>query len=96
MVAAIQVAGSFMAVLSFGLVLEMPRKYLGWSGADRRGVLAGYLVVKAGTGSMILGAFLSSLSVALMGHLFAKDFQGAGQCVPGAGNFTPGARYIHL
>ena len=28
MVAAIQVAGSFMAVLSFGLVLEMPRKYL--------------------------------------------------------------------
>ena len=32
MVAAIQVAGSFMAVLSFGLVLEMPRKYLGWSG----------------------------------------------------------------
>ena len=32
MVAAIQVAGSFMAVLSFGLVLEMPKRYLIWSG----------------------------------------------------------------
>ena len=61
MVAAIQVAGSFMAVLSFGLVLEMPRKYLGWSGLTGGVCWLVYLVVKAGTGSMILGAFLSSL-----------------------------------
>ena len=32
MVAAIQVAGSFMAVLSFGLVLEMPRNIWGGLG----------------------------------------------------------------
>ena len=88
MVAAIQVAGSFMAVLSFGLVLEMPRKYLGWSGLTGGVCWLVYLVVKAGTGSMILGAFLSSLSVALMGHLFARIFR-APVSVPGAGNFTP-------
>ena len=75
MVAAIQVAGSFMAVLSFGLVLEMPRKYLGWSGLTGGVCWLVYLLVKAGTGSMILGAFLSSLSVALMGHLFARIFR---------------------
>ena len=79
MVAAIQVAGSFMAVLSFGLVLEMPRKYLGWSGLT-------------GTGSMILGAFLSSLSVALMGHLFARIFRAPVSVflVPGILPLVPG------
>lgn len=75
MVAAIQVAGSFMAVLSFGLVLEMPRKYLGWSGLTGGVCWLVYLLVKAGSGSMILGAFLASLSVALMGHLFARIFR---------------------
>ena len=53
MVAAIQVAGSFMAVLSFGLVLEMPRKYLGWSGLTGGVCWLVYLLVKAGSGSML-------------------------------------------
>ena len=92
MVAAIQVAGSFMAVLSFGLVLEMPRKYLGWSGLTGGVCWLVYLVVKAGTGSMILGAFLSSLSVALMGHLFARIFRAPVSVflVPGILPLVPG------
>lgn len=96
MVAAIQVAGSFMAVLSFGLVLEMPRKYLGWSGLTGGVCWLVYLVVKAGTGSMILGAFLSSLSVALMGHLFARIFRAPVSVFLVPGILPPGARYIHL
>ena len=92
MVVAIQVAGSFMAVLSFGLVLEMPRKYLGWSGLTGGVCWLVYLVVKAGTGSMILGAFLSSLSVALMGHLFARIFRAPVSVflVPGILPLVPG------
>lgn len=72
MVSAVQVAGSFMAVLSFGLVLEMPRKYLIWCGLTGGVCWLVYLLVKGGTGSMILAVFMSSLSVALMGHLFAR------------------------
>ncbi|MFR3753718.1 MAG: threonine/serine exporter family protein [Enterocloster sp.] len=86
-------AGSFMAVLSFGLVLEMPRKYLGWSGHDRQACAGWYIMlVKAGTGSMILGAFLSSLSVALMGHLFARIFRAPVSVflVPGILPLVPG------
>ena len=92
MVAAIQVAGSFMAVLSFGLVLEMPRKYLGWSGLTGGVCWLVYLLVKAGTGSMILGACLSSLSVALMGHLFARIFRAPVSVflVPGILPLVPG------
>lgn len=72
MIGAIQVAGSFMAVLSFGLVLEMPKRYLGWSGLTGGVCWLVYLLVKVGAGSMLLAVFLSSLSVALMGHLFAR------------------------
>ena len=92
MVAAIQVAGSFMAVLSFGLVLEMPRKYLGWSGLTGGVCWLVYLLVKAGSGSMILGAFLASLSVALMGHLFARIFRAPVSVflVPGILPLVPG------
>ena len=81
MVAAIQVAGSFMAVLSFGLVLEMPRKYLGWSGLTGGVCWLVYLVVKAGTGSM-----------ALMGHLFARIFRAPVSVflVPGILPLVPG------
>ena len=43
----IQVAGAFMAVLSFGLVLDLPRKYLGWSGITGGVCWLGYIIVKA-------------------------------------------------
>ena len=98
MVAAIQVAGSFMAVLSFGLVLEMPRKYLGWSGLTGGVCWLVYLLVKAGSGSMILGAFLASLSVALMGHLFARIFRAPVSVflVPGILPLVPGTSIYNL
>ena len=69
---AVQVAGAFMAVLSFGLVLDLPGKYLGWSGVTGGVCWLVYLLVRAGSGSLILAVFLSSLSVALMGHLLAR------------------------
>ena len=51
-----------------------------------------YLLVKAGSGSMILGAFLASLSVALMGHLFARIFRAPVSVflVPGILPLVPG------
>lgn len=92
MVAAIQVAGSFMAVLSFGLVLEMPKRYLIWSGLTGAVCWLVYLLVKGSTGSMIFGAFLSSLSVALMAHVFARRLRAPVNMflVPGILPLVPG------
>ncbi|WP_455650060.1 threonine/serine exporter family protein [Enterocloster citroniae] len=70
---AVQVAGSFMAVLSFGIVLDLPKKYLGWSGVTGGGVCwLVYLLIREETGSLIFAAFLSGLSVALLGHILAR------------------------
>lgn len=69
---AVRVAGAFMAVLSFGLVLELPKKYLVWSGCIGGICWLVYLLIKDGSGSLILAVFLSSLSVALIGHLSAR------------------------
>ena len=92
MVAAVQVAGSFMAVLSFGLVLEMPKRYLIWSGLTGAVCWLVYLLVKGSTGSMIFGAFLSSLSVALMAHVFARRLRAPVNMflVPGILPLVPG------
>ena len=68
----IQVAGAFMAVLSFGLVLDLPRKYLGWSGITGGVCWLVYILVKAGSGSLVFGAFMSGLAVALMAHVLAR------------------------
>ena len=69
---AVQVAGSFMAVLSFGIVLDLPKKYLGWSGVTGGGCWLVYLLIREETGSLIFAAFLSGLSVALLGHILAR------------------------
>lgn len=69
---AIQVPGAFMAVLSFGLVLDLPQKYLGWSGITGGVCWLVYILVKAGSGSLVFGAFMSGLAVALMSHVLAR------------------------
>ena len=98
MVAAVQVAGSFMAVLSFGLVLEMPKRYLIWSGLTGAVCWLVYLLVKGSTGSMIFGAFLSSLSVALMAHVFARRLRAPVNMflVPGILPLVPGTSIYNL
>ena len=68
MVAAIQVAGSFMAVLSFGLVLEMPRKYLGWSGLTGGVCWLVYLLA----GSSIVAAFLAAVAIGVFSEIMAR------------------------
>ena len=69
---AVQVAGSFMAVLSFGIVLDLPKKDLGWSGVPGGVCWLVYLLIREETGSLIFAAFLSGLSVALLGHILAR------------------------
>lgn len=93
----VQVAGAFLAVLSFGLVLDIPRKYLCWSGVTGGICWLVYILVKGGMGSTVWAVFLSSLSVALLGHLLAR-FLRAPVCVfliPGILPLVPGTSIYH-
>lgn len=71
----IQTVGAFLAVVSFGLILELPKRYMltaGFVGAV--GWLV-YLLVNQSARSVIAAAFFSSLVVALASHIFARAFK---------------------
>lgn len=93
MVGAVQTVGAFMAVLSFGLVLEVPRKFLGWSGLTGGVCWLVYILAKDFSGSMIFAVFISSISVALMAHLLARRLRAPVTVflVPGILPLVPGA-----
>lgn len=64
--------GAFFAVISFGLLLEMPRQYSLRAGAVGGAGWLVYLLVETFTLSAPMAAFLSSLVVAGTSHLFAR------------------------
>ncbi len=71
----IQTIGAFMAVLSFSLLLEVPRRYLALAGSAGAAGWLAYLLVESWSGSVIAAAFLSSLLVAFFSHIFARVFK---------------------
>ena len=68
----IQTVGAFLAVISFALILELPKKYLILSGTIGAVGWLLYLLVQAAAGSVIAAAFLSTLLVALFSHISAR------------------------
>ncbi|WP_349672247.1 threonine/serine exporter family protein [Lacrimispora sp.] len=68
----IQTVGAFLAVISFSLILELPKKYLILSGTIGAVGWLVYLLVQAAAGSVIAAAFLSTLLVALFSHISAR------------------------
>lgn len=71
----IQTVGAFLAVISFSLILELPRKHLVLAGGIGAAGWLVYLLVEAAAGSVIAAAFLSSLLVALASHISARIFK---------------------
>lgn len=72
---AVKVAGVFLAVVSFSIVINMPRKYLLRAGFV--GALAGlsYLIcIQLGYGA-VTSSFVSALFAAFMAHVFARIFK---------------------
>lgn len=93
----VQVAAAFMAVISFGLVLDIPRKYMGWSGIAGGVCWLVYILVKGATGSPVWAVFLSSLSVALIGHVLARILRAPVSVflIPGILPLVPGTSIYH-
>ena len=71
----IQTAGAFLAVISFALILELPKKHVVLAGGIGAAGWLFYLLVEAAAGSVIAAAFLSSLLVALSSHIAARIFK---------------------
>lgn len=72
MVKLIQTAGAFLAVASFSMLLELPRRFMAWYGTAGAVCWLVYLISRDATGSKILGAFAASLAVAVFGHVLAR------------------------
>ncbi|MDR0923645.1 MAG: threonine/serine exporter family protein [Hungatella sp.] len=71
----VQTIGAFLAVISFSLILELPKKHVVLAGGIGAASWLVYLLVHAAAGSVIAAAFLSSLLVALSSHIFARIFK---------------------
>lgn len=71
----IQTIGAFLAVISFSLILEIPKKYVILAGGIGAAGWLVYLLVAAASGSVIAAAFLSTLLVALASHISAREFK---------------------
>ncbi|WP_124066043.1 threonine/serine exporter family protein [Clostridium sp. E02] len=71
----LQTIGAFLAVISFSLILELPKKHLLLAGGIGAVGWLSYLLVVAAVGSVTTAAFISSLFVALSSHLSARIFK---------------------
>ncbi|HBE87156.1 MAG TPA: threonine/serine exporter [Lachnoclostridium sp.] len=71
----VQTIGAFLAVISFSLILELPKRHVILAGGIGAASWLVYLLVQASSGSVIAAAFLSSLLVALSSHIFARIFK---------------------
>ena len=69
------IAGSFIAITGFAVLLETPRKYVplaGLVGAIGGGI---YLYCTQKEMDVVLASFLSALAIAFVSHVFARVFK---------------------
>lgn len=93
MVMLVQIAGAFLAVASFSMILELPRRFMAWYGTAGAVCWLVYLIARDAAGSKILGAFAASLAVAVFGHVLARLLKAPVTVflIPGILPLVPGA-----
>ena len=92
----IKVLGAFLAIFAFGVILEIPKKYLAYAGLVGMIGWFAYLIAVEGGANDILSTFLSAVTIAFVSHIFARVFKtpvtvflvaGILPTVPGAGMY---------
>lgn len=71
----VQTIGAFLAVLSFALILEVPARHIMRAGFVGAVCWAIYLIALRYSDSVIAAAFVSTLVVAFISHVFARRFK---------------------
>ena len=91
-----KVIGAFIAIFSFAIMLETPKKYLVYAGLVGAIGWFVYLIVMATNPNEIFATFLSALAIAFVSQIFARVFKlpvtvflvaGILPTVPGAGMY---------
>lgn len=67
--------GALVAVMGFGIVLKVPRRFLLWAGIDGAVGWFIYLIVEQTTGSMLASTFLGAVGIAVGAHICARVFK---------------------
>ena len=67
--------GALVAVMGFGIVLKVPRRFLLWAGIDGAVGWFIYLTVEQTTGSMLASTFLGAVGIAVGAHICARIFK---------------------
>lgn len=95
----IKVIGAFLAIVSFAILLETPKKYLVCAGIV--GAVGWFVYLLAGSqgANEVMATFLSAFAIAFVSHVFARVFKtpvtvflvaGILPTVPGAGMYRIG------
>lgn len=71
----LQTIGAFLAVMSFGFLLDIPGKFLVPAGAVGGIGWLVYLFIEAASGSVIMAAFVSSLVIGLLSQVAARVYK---------------------
>lgn len=93
---AVKIFGTFLAVLTFAILIETPKKELIYAGIVGAAGGASYLISEQFGMGTVMASFVSALSIALVSHIFARVFKkpvtlfliaGILPTVPGAGMY---------
>ena len=94
----IKVIGAFLAIFSFAIMLETPKKYIVYAGVV--GAIGWFVYLFAGQlgASDVLATFLSALTIAFVSHVFARIFKTpvTGFLIAGILPTVPGAGMFHI
>ena len=94
----IQVIGAFLAILSFAIMLETPKKYIVFAGSV--GAIGWFVFLFAGKmgANDVFATFLSALTIAFISHVFARVFKTpvTGFLIAGILPTVPGAGMYHI
>ena len=94
----IKVIGAFLAILSFAIMLETPKKYIVYAGVV--GAIGWFVYLFAGKlgAKDVLATFLSALTIAFVSHIFARVFKTpvTGFLIAGILPTVPGAGMFHI
>lgn len=94
----LKVIGAFLAILSFAIMLETPKKYIVYAGIV--GAVGWFVFLFAGIfgANDVLATFLSALTIAFISHVFARIFKTpvTGFLIAGILPTVPGAGMYHI
>lgn len=70
-----QSIGGFVAVIGFGIVMGVPKRFLVWSGIDGAVGWLVYLIADAKLDSVLLSTFIAAVVISVGAHICARVFK---------------------